>query len=66
MKKNRKVQGHLEKKYFSKNNLIENDARIYCTSETFFNQKNNPNNTKVIELTKTEIEKLASNFILPT
>ena len=65
MKKNRKVQDHLEKKYFSKNNLIENDARIFYTSETFFNQKNNPNNTKV-ELTKTEIEKMASNFILPT
>ena len=47
------------------NNLIVNDARIFFTAETFSNQKNNSNNTRVIKFTKIETEKLTSNFILP-
>jgi len=28
-------QGHLAKKFFSKNNFLENDAPFFFTSETF-------------------------------
>jgi len=58
-------QGHLPKKFFSKNNFLENDApffyiRNYLISNHIYIF------TKVIKPLKIEIEKLTSNFSLPT